>query len=192
MSRNSVIGAGIATGLFHASATYSNSIMNMQGESIATSHMTVSMSTAQSEAAGQWEEIKVDTITSDLVFLIGGHNNPSGGCNVYDLEIYAELNISIDTQDAAQRMLERIDLGMINKDKIRAQLGAMQNRLENTVSNLQIQAENLQTSESRISDADAADEMTEFVRGQILTQTAVAMLAQANSLPQMALQVIQG
>lgn len=68
----------------------------------------------------------------------------------------------------------------------------MQNRLENTISNLQIQAENLQAAESQISDTDVASEMTNFVREQILTQSAVAMLSQANSLPKMALQLIQG
>ncbi len=99
---------------------------------------------------------------------------------------------SVSTQELAQSMLERINSSVIKKDKIRANLGATQNRLENTITNLQIQVENLQAAESRISDADVAQEMTEFVKEQILTQSAVAMLAQANSLPQMALQLIQG
>jgi flagellin len=68
----------------------------------------------------------------------------------------------------------------------------MQNRLENTITNLSIQAENLQASESRISDVDVATEMTEFTRQQILTQAAVSMLSQANSLPRMALSLIAG
>ena len=71
-------------------------------------------------------------------------------------------------------------------------MGAVQNRLENTITNLNIQAENLQAAESRISDVDVATEMTNFVRQQILAQSAVAMLAQANSLPQMAMQLIGG
>ena len=99
---------------------------------------------------------------------------------------------SIQTQEAAQQMLEKIDAAIVKKDKIRAHLGALQNRLENTISNLNIQAENLQAAESRISDVDVATEMTEFVRNQILTQSAVAMLSQANSLPQMAMQLIGG
>jgi flagellin len=68
----------------------------------------------------------------------------------------------------------------------------MQNRLSNTITNLTIQAENLQAAESRISDIDVATEMTEFVRQQILSQAAVSMLSQANSLPQMALQLLGG
>ncbi len=99
---------------------------------------------------------------------------------------------TISTQSAAQAALTAIDQAIISKDKIRAALGALQNRLENTISNLTIQAENLQASESRISDVDVATEMTEFVRNQILTQAAVAMLSQANSLPQMAMQLIGG
>ena len=99
---------------------------------------------------------------------------------------------TVSTQAAAQRAVASINEAIISKDKIRAHLGAMQNRLENTISNLQIQAENMQAAESRISDVDVATEMTEFVRNQVLTQAAVAMLSQANSLPQMAMQLIGG
>ena len=98
---------------------------------------------------------------------------------------------AISTQEAAQKALDGINKAIISKDKIRASLGATQNRLENTISNLQIQAENLQSAESRISDVDVASEMTNFVRNQVLTQAAIAMLSQANSLPQMALRLMQ-
>jgi len=97
---------------------------------------------------------------------------------------------SISTQAAAQSALSALDEAIVSKDKIRASLGALQNRLENTITNLTIQAENLQASESRISDVDVATEMTEFTRNQILAQSGVAMLAQANSLPQLALQLL--
>lgn len=98
----------------------------------------------------------------------------------------------ISTQAGAQQVLDRINTAIISKDNIRAALGALQNRLENTINNLAIMAENLQAAESRISDVDVAQEMTEFVRNQILTQSAVAMLAQANSLPRLAMQLIGG
>ncbi len=97
---------------------------------------------------------------------------------------------SISTQELAQKALVTVQNAIVSKDKIRASLGALQNRLENTISNLEIQAENLQAAESQISDVDVATEMTEFVRRQILTQSAVAMLSQANSLPRMALQLM--
>ncbi len=99
---------------------------------------------------------------------------------------------TVSTQEAAQKALTAINNAIESKDKIRAHLGAMQNRLENTITNLNVQAENLQAAESRISDVDVATEMTQFVRNQILTQSAVAMLGQANSLPQMAMQLIGG
>ena len=97
---------------------------------------------------------------------------------------------NISTQENAQKALQAINNAIVSKDNIRAHLGALQNRLENTISNLSIQAENLQAAESRISDVDVATEMTNFVRNQILTQSAVSMLGQANSLPQMALSLI--
>ena len=97
---------------------------------------------------------------------------------------------SISTQQGAQTALDGIRAAIVSKDNIRAHLGAMQNRLENTIANLSIQAENLQASESRISDVDVASEMTEFVRNQVLSNSAVSMLSQANQLPQMALQLL--
>ncbi|GFM37336.1 flagellin N-terminal helical domain-containing protein [Desulfovibrio psychrotolerans] len=99
---------------------------------------------------------------------------------------------TISTQSAAQAALEGLENAIISKDKIRAALGAIQNRLENTISNLQIQAENLQAAESRISDVDVSTEMTEFVRQQILAQSAIAMLSQANTLPRLALNLLGG
>ncbi len=103
-----------------------------------------------------------------------------------------DCGYTVSTQQAAQCALDALTQAIVSKDKIRAALGAIQNRLENTISNLNIQAENLQAAESRISDVDVATEMTEFVRNQILTQAAVAMLSQANSLPRMALNLIGG
>lgn len=101
-------------------------------------------------------------------------------------------NVTIETQDKAQTALNTVADAIVKKDNIRAYYGAMQNRLENTITSLNIQAENLQASESRISDVDVSAEMTNFTREQILSQSAVAMLAQANSLPQMAMKLIGG
>jgi flagellin len=108
------------------------------------------------------------------------------------LGVGSQAENSISTQALAQQSLVTIQDAIVSKDKIRASLGALQNRLSNTISNLQIQAENVQAAESRISDVDVSLEMTEFVRQQILSQAAVAMLAQANSLPRMAMQLIGG
>ena len=145
------------------------------------------------------ETIEIDNVTEDLLLLISGTGS-FGIKASWDYMPTSESGetvipgstISIDTQELAQKALKKIDSAIIRKDQIRANLGAMQNRLENTITNITTQAENLQASESRISDVDVATEMTDFVRNQILTQSAVAMLAQANSLPQMAIQIIGG
>jgi len=108
------------------------------------------------------------------------------------LGVGISANNSISTQALAQNSLNLLQRAIVSKDNIRANLGSMQNRLSNTITNLQIQAENLQAAESRISDVDVSKEMTEFVRQQILSQAAVAMLAQANSLPRMAMQLLGG
>ncbi len=96
----------------------------------------------------------------------------------------------VRTQSSAQEALDALTDAIVEKDKIRADLGAMQNRLENTMTNLEIQAENLQASESRISDVDVAQEMTEFTKNNVLVQAATSMLAQANSMSQLALSLI--
>ncbi len=103
-----------------------------------------------------------------------------------------DAGYTLSTQSQAQAALVAINDAIVSKDKIRAHLGAMQNRLEATVDNLTIQAENMAASESRISDVDVSMEMTNFVRNQILTQSAVAMLGQANSMPRMAMNLIGG
>ena len=96
----------------------------------------------------------------------------------------------IRTQSAAQEALDALQSAIIKKDGIRADLGALQNRLENTMTNISIQAEMLQASESRISDVDVATEMTEFTKNNIMAQAATSMLAQANSLAQLALSLM--
>nr|WP_231895574.1 flagellin [Halodesulfovibrio spirochaetisodalis] len=77
-------------------------------------------------------------------------------------------------------------LAINKKDKIRAEIGSTQNRLAATVEVGSIQKENLQASESRISDVNVATEMTTFNKQQILANAAVSMLAQANNLPKLA------
>jgi len=96
------------------------------------------------------------------------------------------------TQESAQLALGQITTAINSKDSQRATLGAMQNRFQNTITNLQIQAENTQAAESRISDVDIATEMTNFTRNSILTQAATAMLAQANAMSRLALQLLGG
>lgn len=85
---------------------------------------------------------------------------------------------------AASNAIGIIDDAIAQVSSQRATFGATQNRLEHALSNLQVTQENLAASESRIRDADMAQEMTQFTRNQILSQAGTAMLAQANSVPQ--------
>ena len=97
---------------------------------------------------------------------------------------------SVSTQSAAQNSLDAVDAAIVSKDKIRGKLGALQSRLEGTVANLEGQADNLTSAYSQTVDVDVATEMTEFVRQQIIAQSATAMLAQANVMPRLALQLL--
>lgn len=99
--------------------------------------------------------------------------------------------IDILTADTANAAIDVIDQAINTVSGTRADLGALQNRLEHTVNNLGTTSENLTAAESRIRDVDMAKEMMEFTKNNILTQAAQAMLAQANQQPQGVLQLLQ-
>ena len=99
--------------------------------------------------------------------------------------------LNIKTVDAATSALLRLSTAIDTKDTARAAFGYKMNRLESTVSILDIQVENLMTAESRISDVDVATEMANLTSTQVLSQAGVAMLAQANAMPQMALTLLR-
>ena len=100
-------------------------------------------------------------------------------------------NISVATQDLANNAIDAIDKAINFVSSTRADLGAVQNRLEYTVKSLSTTAENLTAAESRIRDTDMAKEMSEMTKNNILQQAAQAMLSQANSMPQGVLQLLQ-
>jgi len=99
-------------------------------------------------------------------------------------------NLSISTRLAAEEAILTLDSALDTVNSIRADIGAIQNRVEFTVANLEIASENMSASESRIRDADFAMEVSIFTRNQILVQAGTAMLAQANTQPQIALQLL--
>ena len=99
--------------------------------------------------------------------------------------------LNIKTVDAATSALLRLSTAIDTKDTARAAFGYKMNRLESTVSILDIQVENLMTAESRISDVDVATEMANLTSTQVLSQAGVAMLAQANAMPNMALTLLR-
>ena len=99
-------------------------------------------------------------------------------------------DIDIGTQDGAQKAVDVVKNAINYVSGIRGDLGAIQNRLEHTGNNLSVMAENIQDAESTIRDTDVASEMMSYVKNNILVQSAQAMLAQANQVPQGVLQLL--
>ncbi|TQL01645.1 flagellin [Cellulomonas sp. SLBN-39] len=91
----------------------------------------------------------------------------------------------------ATEAIDLIDAAITEVSSVRSQLGAVQNRFDHTINNLNVSVENLSASESRIRDTDMAQEMVQFTRSQILSQAGTAMLAQAKNLPQSVLSLLQ-
>ena len=106
-------------------------------------------------------------------------------------DIGTEEKISLATPEDANRAIGTIDEALKKINKQRADLGAYQNRLELTVKGLDVSAENLQASESRIRDTDMASQMVEFTKNSVLSQAGTAMLAQANSQSQNVLSLLR-
>ncbi len=98
---------------------------------------------------------------------------------------------SLASSSAAESALNAVTTAITRKDSARASFGYMMNRLESTNAVLNIQAENLMASESRISDVDVATEMASLTKNQVLSQAGISMLAQANTMPQMALSLLR-
>lgn len=98
---------------------------------------------------------------------------------------------SISSASNAQTALGLLNTAIQRKDSARASMGYMMNRLESTNQVLNIQAENMMTAESRVSDVDVATEMAALTRNQVLSQAGVAMLGQANTMPNMALSLLR-
>ena len=128
--------------------------------------------------------IQFGELTSDTINIAGENvTSASAGLNITAL--------AIGTTASAQAALATIETAIDTKDTARAKFGYKMNRPENTVSVLNIQAENLMIAESRISDVDVATEMANMTRNQVLAQAGIAMLSQANSMPQMALTLLR-
>ena len=160
---------------------------------------------------------EIDRIAQATVYgsknLLDGSAAASGGFTFhvgYNGSAFNQLNVSVGNMGAASlglssttivaaitgttaaNALASIDAALQNVTTARSTLGAYQNRLESTISNLGVAVENLSASESRIRDTDMAEEMTNYSKQQILQQAGTAMLAQANSLPNGILQLLQG
>ena len=140
-----------------------------------------------------------NTVTASMWFHIGANMDQRVRAYVGTMtakalgvrDIGDESILTIDTPETANRAIGTIDEAIKKINKQRADLGAYQNRLEMSVVGINVAAENLQASESRIRDVDMAKEMVEFTRNQILTQSGTAMLAQANQQTQSVMSLLR-
>ena len=138
------------------------------------------------------QETGENTVTASMWFHIGANMDQRTRAYIGTMTAKAlgvrnigdETIMTIDTPETANRAIGTLDEAIKKINKQRADLGAYQNRLELTVVGINIAAENLQASESRIRDVDMAKEMVDYTKNQILTQSGTAMLAQANQATQ--------
>lgn len=139
----------------------------------------------------------LDGSTASVTFHIG--ENATNNEDYYAVTLNAMTTtalginaLDITTVASAQAAITALDTAIASKDTERTRLGSYVERLQNTILQLQIARENATRSESTIRDADIATEMSNFVRSQILMQSGVAMLAQANMVPQIVARLVSG
>jgi len=131
------------------------------------------------------------TVSSSVAAAAGSlFSTAAGAANGSSL--YSIDNVDISTVEGASEAIRAIDGAIGQIDSMRGDLGALQNRFESTIANLQNVSENLSAARSRILDADIAQETSNMTKNNILQQAGVAILTQANQTPQLALQLLQG
>ena len=144
---------------------------------------------------GQWAANTVQKGGTALTLQIGDTGDAFNQLNVSIKDTHAKAlgiaNIDISTQAGAKAAVDKIKAAINTVSDIRGTLGATQNRLDHTINNLSVMTENIQDAESTIRDTDVADEMMAYTKNNILIQSAQAMLAQANQVPQGVLQLLQ-
>jgi flagellin len=151
--------------------------------------MTVALSASATTIAGIFgTDETADTIMENEIFQKWDTATEDW---IDDTAGIADTGINILTTTAANTAMTAMTAAIIIKDTARAAFGYKMNRLEYTVAVINIQAENMMAAESRVSDVDVATEMSAMTRYQVLAQAGVAMLAQANLMPQMALTLLR-
>lgn len=141
---------------------------------------------------GKYEKAS-DQLEDSLMLQIGANAGQTTFVSVNDMraEALGVKSLDISTKFGAMNAVETVQGALEKVSAQRSLLGAMQNRLEHTIKNVDTSSENLQASESRIRDVDMAKEMMTFTKNNILQQASQAMLAQANQLPNQVLQLLR-
>jgi flagellin len=158
-----------------------------------TASTTLSIALVEGATAGDVSGIFGTLTTGGLMTATEGffESQLTDGSWTSDTAGGAGAGLNILTEAAAVTALATVTAAINTKDAARATFGYKMNRLESTIAILDIQAENLMAAESRVSDVDVATEMATLTRTQVLSQAGIAMLAQANSMPQMALTLLR-
>jgi len=144
----------------------------------------------------------LDGSRSPVKLHVGANVEGGNGDNEVDINLSATdtgtlgidvlaSSVSLTTQSSANRAISTLDSAIETISTTRGQLGAYQNRLDSMINSLGVASENAGAANSRIRDADVAKSVSEMVRTQILQQSTMAVLAQANQAPQMALQLLK-
>ena len=135
--------------------------------------------------------------TGVMEFQVGTHNNPTTDRLSYNaqnadvtLEALGLVGESVATKTGAQTTLANLDGALTKINSVRADLGAMQNRMQSTINSLSISDENLSAANSRIRDADLAQEVSDMTKYNILMQSGISVLGQANQQSQAALKLL--
>lgn len=166
---------------------------------LGTTGTKLKLQIGETDTAADKLSINITRLTTDYIFEnIAANVTYSGTGSGLTLTVANEsstfnggLTLNISNQDAASSSAVAIRDVINNVSSLRARLGAMQNRLEYSISNLNTASENMTSANSRIRDTDMAREMTTYTQFNVLTQAAQAMLAQANTQPQNILQLLQ-
>jgi len=130
-------------------------------------------------------------LNSPQQFVISGNNTTKAGLQSATSSLIAINSIDVSTVTGANTAIDLVDGALSQVASIRADLGAVQNRLQSTIANLSAASENFSAARSRIQDADFAAETAALTRAQILQQAGIAMLSQANAQPQTVLALLQ-
>ncbi|WP_195309109.1 flagellin [Flavonifractor plautii] len=182
-----------------ANSKVSEDIMNAVRDATVTGKGIVAPKSATN--AAKWTDVA--TVTSattankgeSLVLQIGDtsdrFNQLRVGIKDCHVDALGLTDMKIGDQDSAAKALDKIKSAINYVSDVRGTLGATQNRLDHTINNLSVMQENIQDAESTIRDTDVADEMMAYTKNNILIQSAQAMLAQANQVPQGVLQLLQ-
>ncbi|MGI9263255.1 MAG: flagellin [Woeseiaceae bacterium] len=170
--------------------------MSVQQAADAVNSANVSGVSAFVNASDQLQILSTDGNAVTITETVAAGNNTTGlGAEVTADEAVAAgttlSGVAVDTVAGANFAVARIDSALSDVNGLRGNLGAIQNRFESTIVNLQTVSENLAASRGRIQDADFAAETAALTKAQILQQAGVSVLSQANAQPQLALSLLQ-